>query len=98
MLIDLPDFCAARHPVSGEPVIIRRGEMGYAPWPSSLIDPDEYNRRNDIDEAVIETMVACSMTGRWDAADVVSVRRSIEKGKERVARDGNRTRSRWSED
>ncbi len=63
-LAKLPPVCAARHPITDAPIMIRRGEHGYHPAPPSL-DPDGYNRRHNITPAQAEAMLVGSMFG-WE--------------------------------
>lgn len=59
-VITLPETCGARHPDTGEAVLLKRGETGY--WPLSC-DPDVYNESLGITPAQREAMLAGSMFG-----------------------------------
>ena len=94
-MIELPAYCAARHPETNKPIIIRRGEPGYLPWPKgNPITPEDFNKIHDVDEAVVQTMIGCCMSGEWEKADAVPMRPSLQRerqGKERADR-GSRGR------
>lgn len=68
-LAKLPDMCAFPHPETGEPIIIKRGEPGYWPMPSSIAI-DRFNASFAVTPAKIAAMEAGSLFG-WDvpAAD-----------------------------
>ena len=97
MMIDLPAYCAAHHPVDGRPIMIRRGEPGYVEWPKdNPISPEDFNRVHDIDEAVVQSMICCSMTGAWSDANVPEMRRALERGKEHARQKAYGRRARFS--
>ena len=97
-MIELPNYCAARHPVTGDPIMLRKGEAGYVPWPkTNPISPEDFNKVHDIDEAVVQTMMACSMSGGWEKANVPKMREALRRGRERMLREEYRPRRRWSD-
>ena len=46
----LPDICAATLPASGQPILIKAGEMGYYPAPYGL-DVQHFNQERAITSA-----------------------------------------------
>jgi hypothetical protein len=60
----LPEICAARLPATGEPILIRRGVMGYYPT-NHRLDVAEFNRKRGITPEQAEAMLAGSMFG-WE--------------------------------
>jgi len=68
MVEGLPEFCYARHDITGEWVIIKRGEMGYFPtdWGKASQEAIDYkNQQMGITKAQAEAMLLGSMVG-WD--------------------------------
>lgn len=63
----LPEFCYAYNPVTGNGIIIKRGESGYYPvdydCPPTVVKL--LNERLGIDECMVEAMYSGSMWG-WD--------------------------------
>jgi hypothetical protein len=62
----LPEFCAATNPSTGEPILIKRGERGYWPWYG---DPDAFNTKRGISKGQCEAMLVGSMFG-WNVPGV----------------------------
>lgn len=62
-LTKLPDQCCAKHPVTGETILIKRGENGYHPM--SGTDGEGFNKLNGITSSQVEAMLVGSMWG-WD--------------------------------
>ncbi len=60
----LPPICAAKMPGTGEPILIKRGEMGYYGRPSTF-DVDGYNQRHGVTRYQVDAMLAGSMFG-WE--------------------------------
>ncbi len=58
-----PKVAAARHPTTGEPILVSAYEKGYAPAP--LINPERFNHLRGITAGMAEAMLAGSMFG-WD--------------------------------
>ena len=62
VLAELPPMCAAHHPTTGKPILLRRGEYGY--WPAMPgLDVDAYNARHGVTPAQREAMLAGSLPG-----------------------------------
>lgn len=60
----LPEICAALHPTDNSPILIRRGEAGYHPWPGKTEeDVTRFNERHGISDDVIEAMLIGSIAG-----------------------------------
>lgn len=57
----LPAMCAARLPGTEEPILIKRGEMGY--WKAPRLDVDGYNLRKGVNKYQVEAMLVGSMFG-----------------------------------
>jgi hypothetical protein len=96
--LTLPVLCGARNPATGEPIAIKRGELGYYPWTASTpITPEQYNALNGINEARVQAMMCGSMAG-WDSigANESYMRQALEKGRERMIREATSVRKRWS--
>lgn len=60
----LPELCAARLPATGEPILLRRGVMGYYPA-SPRLDVEGFNRRKGIAPEQAEAMLVGSLFG-WE--------------------------------
>ena len=65
----LPITCATTN-MDGKPILITKGESGYMLM-DKLFDPDAFNRVFDIDDEVINLMIAGSMFG-WDIAAITN--------------------------
>jgi hypothetical protein len=64
VLQKLPPICASVLLSTGEPILLKRGVMGY--WPAPLrLDVDGFNRRHNITAAQREAMEIGSLCG-WD--------------------------------
>jgi hypothetical protein len=65
----LPDLCAATLPGTGQPILIKAGEMGYYPAPPQL-EVQRFNQVRGITPEQAEAMLYGSMFG-WEvpAAD-----------------------------
>jgi len=61
-LAKLPDMCACLHPETGVPIIIKRGEPGYWPMPTSFT-VEKLNADFDATPARIAAMQAAAMFG-----------------------------------
>lgn len=62
VLADLPELCAHRLPGTNEPILIKRGSMGYWPRHGSF-DVDAFNEHHGITPAQAEAMLVGSMFG-----------------------------------
>lgn len=61
-----PAVCVARHPATGELVVIKRGESGYRPVANPAnISLEKLNVALGVDEVEMDAMLAGSMFG-WD--------------------------------
>ena len=62
-----PKMIMVEHPgKDGEVIVVRRGEMGYYPYPGKTLDDARaYNERHGATPAVVEAMLTGSMFG-WD--------------------------------
>jgi len=58
----LPEICATRHDLTGEPIFVKRGEQGYWPAPAGT-DPDKWNALQGITKAQENAMKAGSIFG-----------------------------------
>ena len=68
ILEDLPHIAALKDLVTGDTILVKRGEVGY--WPAAHLNAAEYNTRQGITPAQVEGMRAGSMFGfRVPAAD-----------------------------
>ena len=63
-LLKLPKICAAIHPTSNAPIMIRRGVMGYYPAPPAL-NVQRFNSIRNITDAQVEAMEIGSCFG-WE--------------------------------
>jgi hypothetical protein len=70
----LPERCGARNPVTNDPILIVRDELGYRPW-SETLSPEDWNRLHDIDERTASIMVALSMADAGRDGELVGGRR-----------------------
>lgn len=61
----LPRLCGARNPATGEPIVIRRGEVGFYPQDPDF-DPDLWNGLHGVTPAQREAMAYGSCFG-WHA-------------------------------
>lgn len=61
ILDDLPPICALKNLSDGETIMVRRGEVGFWPWPNR--DPAAYNARQGITPAQVQAMRAGSLFG-----------------------------------
>lgn len=60
----LPAYSATKHPLTGETVLIKRGEKGFFPWRASEpMTADEYNLRNGITPEQEQAMLVGSIFG-----------------------------------
>lgn len=59
----LPKFCAAYHPSTNEPVLLKRGEMGY--WRLEGCSVEQFNEKRGITPEQREAMLTGSAFG-WD--------------------------------
>jgi len=64
VLKKLPPMCAAKMPGTGEPILIKRGEMGYY-GRNPNFDVDAYNKERGITRYQVEAMLVGSMFG-WE--------------------------------
>ena len=63
LLDRLPERCAARSPVDGSPVLIKRGEMGCWPFKEPGYDVDGFNAKLGVTDAQRDAMLHGSMFG-----------------------------------
>lgn len=68
-LAKLPEMCAIRNAATGDPIMIKRGELGYYPITSPNFDVDGFNQRRGITRAQVRAMEIGSMFG-WDVPGV----------------------------
>lgn len=61
MVNTLPKMCMTRLNTTGEPIAIKRGEMGY--WAMPGCDPDKFNTDHDVTPAQVMAMEAGSLFG-----------------------------------
>jgi hypothetical protein len=66
LLQKLPELCAARLPATGEPIMIKRGVMGYYPGDPRL-DVDAFNKKKGVTPEQAEAMLIGSMFG-WEVS------------------------------
>jgi hypothetical protein len=77
---DLPEMCAARHPVTDTPVFIKRGESGCWPLPDDFDDVESWNARHGIKPHQVLAMLNGSMFGgNVPGADPAVVRKDLTK-------------------
>ncbi len=57
----LPAFCAALHPNTKEPVLLKRGETGY--WPTEGLDPRSFNEARGVTPRQVRAMLLGSIWG-----------------------------------
>ena len=78
-LVFLPVICGARHPVTKEPIAIKRGDVGFYPWSAMRTDthtPESFNEAHGITPEQVRAMMAGAMFGwRGTAPAVVDINR-----------------------
>ena len=60
-----PKIAAARHPTTGEPILLKPYTRGYAPAPPGF-DPEAFNKTYGISPAMVEAMLCGSLMNAWD--------------------------------
>lgn len=65
ILNELPKECAARKPGSSEPILLKRGQKGYWPFPAIKSEEQlqEFNDRRNVTGAQLEAMICGSVFG-----------------------------------
>lgn len=58
---ELPEFCCVVHNVSGETILVKRGERGY--WPRPDLDARAFNEKRGITAPIAAAMAMGSMFG-----------------------------------
>lgn len=60
-MVELPEICMTILNTTGEPIAIKRGEIGY--WPMTGYDPDIFNKYHGVTPAQVMAMEMGSMFG-----------------------------------